>query len=141
MGRLLTMPPREELARRLRRYLKWAGVTRAELFANDATRKQLTFHDLRGTGITWLAIGGTEPLKIKTWAGHRNLSTTEGYIREAESVRPGFGEPFPSLAQVCGARSESSRGSSTIGGVIAACRTNKRLSGASPTGFEPVLAA
>lgn len=64
-GRVVKMPPREDLPRRLRTYLKWAGVTRAELFANDATRKQLTFHDLRGTGITWLAIAGTEPLKIK----------------------------------------------------------------------------
>lgn len=135
-GRLVTMPPREELARRLRRYLNWAGVTRAELFANDATRKQLTFHDLRGTGITWLAIAGAEPLKIKTWAGHRNFSTTEGYIREAENVRPGFGDPFPSLAQVCGASSESSRETSNIGRGHPPCRTNKGDRGASPTGFE-----
>lgn len=71
----------------MRRYLKWTGVKRAELFANDLTRKHVTFHDLRGTGITWLAIAGHEPLRIKTWAGHRHFSTTEGYIREAENLR------------------------------------------------------
>ena len=50
--RLLSMPPECDLSGRLRQYLQWAGVERAELFANDATRKQMTFHDLRATGIT-----------------------------------------------------------------------------------------
>ena len=57
----------------------------------------MTFHDLRSTGITWMAVRGDEPLKIKHRAGHKQFSTTEGYIREAEHVREGFGEVFPPL--------------------------------------------
>jgi len=57
----------------------------------------MTFHDLRATGITWMAVQGVDPLKIKQRAGHANLSTTERYIRVAEELRPGFGEVFPPL--------------------------------------------
>ena len=91
------MPDVNTLAKTLRRWLQEAGVDRADLFANDATRKHLTFHDLRATGITWMAVRGDDPLRIKSRAGHASFSTTEGYIREAEQVREGFGEIFPSL--------------------------------------------
>lgn len=43
---------RHGLARSLRAALRRAGVRRPELFANDQTRKWITFHDLRATGIT-----------------------------------------------------------------------------------------
>ena len=55
------------------------------------------FHDLRATGITWMAVRGDEHLRIKQRAGHRGFSTTEMYIREAENLRDGFGTPFPPL--------------------------------------------
>jgi integrase len=84
-------------ARSLRQYLAVAGVDRAELFANDKTRKWITFHDLRATGITWMAVKGVGPLNIKQRAGHAELSTTEKYIRVAEELRPGFGQVFPPL--------------------------------------------
>jgi integrase len=49
---VIDMPPACDLSKRLRQYLEWAGVTRAELFANDATRKQIGFYDAtRATGI------------------------------------------------------------------------------------------
>ena len=95
--RLLTMPPLCDLAPRLRQYLEWAGVTRAELFANDATRKQITFHDLRATGITWMAIRGDEPMKMMHRAGHEDLATTMGYVREAEALEFLKEEVFPAL--------------------------------------------
>lgn len=44
------LPLEKHLAPMVRRDLKRAGVTRAELFAHDKTRKQMTFHDLRATG-------------------------------------------------------------------------------------------
>jgi hypothetical protein len=44
-----------------------------------------------------MAVRGDDPLKIKQRAGHSTFSTTEIYIREAESIRQGFGEPFPAL--------------------------------------------
>lgn len=97
-GRVLArMPVEKHLAPMLRRHLETAGVTRADLFAEDATRKRLRFHDLRATGLTWMAVRGDDPLKIKQRAGHTTFSTTEGYIREAESVHEGFGAPFPAL--------------------------------------------
>lgn len=91
-----------KLSRKLRRCLELANVTRTELFPeNDGrapkTRKPITFHDLRATGITWMAVRGDEPLRIKQRAGHSTFSTTEGYIREAENLREGFGTVFPPL--------------------------------------------
>ncbi len=67
-------------------YLEVAGVTRAELHTTDATRKAMTFHDLRATGLTWLASRGDDALRIKQRAGHSAFTTTEG---EAEAVREG----------------------------------------------------
>ena len=87
-----------KLSRQVRRCLALAGVEREELFAmGDATRKAMTFHDLRATGITWCAVRGDDALKIKQRAGHASFSTTEGYIREAENLREGFGMVFPPL--------------------------------------------
>lgn len=97
VGAVVKMPHMQILAVRLRKYLEWAGVTRADLFASDATRKHMTFHDLRATGITWMAIRGDEPLRIKQRAGHTDFATTEGYIREAEQLTEGFGAVFPAL--------------------------------------------
>jgi integrase len=88
---------RHGFSRSLRQFLAVAGVDRAELFANDRTRKWITFHDLRATGITWMAVQGVDALKIKQRAGHANLCTTEKYIRVAEELRPGFGDVFPDL--------------------------------------------
>jgi hypothetical protein len=87
-----------KLSRQLRRCLRLAAVTRPELHATrDATRKAMTFHDLRATGITWCAVRGDDPLRIKQRAGHASFSTTEVYIREAENLREGFGDVFPTL--------------------------------------------
>ncbi|MGD0679675.1 MAG: site-specific integrase, partial [Polyangiaceae bacterium] len=63
-GLVFKMPSVAALARKLKFYLRRAGVTRANLFASDATRKAVTFHDLRATGITWAAVRGDEPLRI-----------------------------------------------------------------------------
>jgi integrase len=98
-GRVVgTMPPQEEWAERLRKYLGWAGVTRADLFADDATRRPISFHDLRHTGITWRAVRGDEPLKVQRAAGHDDLRTTQKYINEAQTFEgASFGEPFPAV--------------------------------------------
>jgi len=89
----------DNLARRLRHFLRVAGVRREELFdLDDRTRKAMTFYDLRATGITWMALRGDNPLAIKQRAGHRRFETTEGYIREAENLRAAnAGQPFPEL--------------------------------------------
>lgn len=97
-GRLFTWAAKDrKLSRQMQRCLRLAGVKRADLFADDESRKPMTFHDLRATGITWAAVRGDEPLRIKQRAGHATFSTTEGYIREAENLRAQFGEVFPPL--------------------------------------------
>ena len=75
-------------------------MKRTELFTSDAQRKHITFHDLRATGITWAAVRGDDPLRIKQRAGHAGFATTEIYIREAENLREGFGKVFPALPPV-----------------------------------------
>ena len=86
-----------KLARQLRHHLQIAGVERRELLHSSPTTKPVTFHDLRATGITWCAVRGDDPLRIKQRAGHSTFSTTEGYIREAENLREAFGDVFPPL--------------------------------------------
>ncbi len=89
-----------KLSRTLQQCLRLAGVKRPELFASDAARKPMTFYDLRATGITWMAVRGDDPLRIKQRAGHSTFSTTEGYIREAENLtETAFGQPFPRLPE------------------------------------------
>jgi hypothetical protein len=96
-GGVIKLPSERAMARNLRRWLWKANVRRPELHEGSDTCKQLTWHDLRASGITWMAVRGDDPLKIKQRAGHSTFSTTEIYIREAEAVREGFGEVFPTL--------------------------------------------
>lgn len=95
-GKGRVFPPLKLTGRseKLRMFLKRAKVGRAELHASDATRKPLGWHDLRATCATWLAVRGEDPLKIMQRLGHRNFNTTMLYVREAEQLREGFGEPF-----------------------------------------------
>lgn len=96
-GLVCSLPSMRDMARGLRRWLAHAGVKRTELHVTTPTRKAMTFHDLRATGITWMAIRGDDALRIQQRAGHEDFSTTQGYIREAESIREGFGQVFPPL--------------------------------------------
>jgi integrase len=96
-GCIVRMARMRDLAEGLRNFLALADVTRHELHHTDRTRKALTWHDLRATAITWMAIRGDDPLHIQHRAGHSSFSTTQGYIRQAEAVRAGFGDVFPPL--------------------------------------------
>jgi hypothetical protein len=97
-GKVVVMPPRESWAARLRKYLEWAGVKRADLFADDGTRRMISFHDLRHTGITWRALRGDEPLKVQRAARHDDLRTTQRYINDAQTFEGAtFGEVFPAV--------------------------------------------
>lgn len=98
-GRVVDLPDDRHLARWLRDMLVKAGVTREELFADDETRRPVTWHSLRATGITWRAIRGDDPIKIQRAAGHSTFSTTSIYIKEAEGIGDGFGEVFPHLPE------------------------------------------
>jgi hypothetical protein len=91
---------RGDAAEMLRECLRWVGVTRTALYAKDDGRKRLTWHDLRGTGITWRCVRGDNHVAIKTQAGHESFETTLGYIASADALRSGFGVPFPALPAV-----------------------------------------
>jgi hypothetical protein len=64
-----------------------------------------------------------DPLKIKQRCGHTTSQTTEGYIREAESVRDGFGDVFPPLPAFLMGRS---RGPGGFGSVSVLAQKNSR---------------
>jgi hypothetical protein len=85
------------MPRDLRRWLKAVGVIRPALHESTRRSQNLTWHDLRATGATWMAVRGDDPLKIKQRCGHKTFSTTEIYVREGEALREGFGTPFPPL--------------------------------------------
>ncbi len=97
VGRVVVLPSSGVLSAKLRAYLWKAGVRRGDLHRGDATRKQVTYYDLRATGITWAAARGDDPLRISQRAGHEDFKTTQIYIREAENLSASFGEVFPPL--------------------------------------------
>jgi integrase len=99
---VLSMRSERTMSRALKRWLHRAKIDRPELFADDATRQALRFHDLRATGITWIAVRGDPGEQIKRRAGHTDYATTERYIREAEVLREGFGAVFPALPALSG---------------------------------------
>ena len=114
-GRLLPeFPSERDMARGLRRWLKRAGITRRELHEETPTSVPITFHDLRSTGCTWMAIRGDDPLKIQQRAGHTDFKTTQGYIRVAELLRDGFGSVFPALPPELFERRSDDAGSDAI---------------------------
>lgn len=96
-GPVLALPSAGEMSRKLRVHLKRAGVTRADLFAREATRRPIRFHDTRSSCLTWMAVRGDNPIAIRERAGHGGLAMTEKYIRTAQALAPGFGVPFPEL--------------------------------------------
>lgn len=84
-------------AARLRDHLVAAGVTRHALHHSEERSCRVTFHDLRATGITWMAIRGDSLLQIRDRAGHEDAEQTNGYMRRA-SMAGNVGAAFPSLA-------------------------------------------
>lgn len=140
--RLLRMPPECDLSERLRQYLRWAGVDRAELHVTDKTRQQMTFYGLRATGITWMALRGDEPLRIQQRAGHKEFKTTQGYIRAAEELEHSISstDVFPALPPEVFSSGISSEGASVWGLMRPGAweKAQERL--ASPAGFEPASA-
>jgi len=103
-GRVVAMPPQSQLARVFRRHLEvaltQAGIDAGDLFAADATRLRIDFRRAtRDSGITWRAVRDDSPAKIMHAAGHKNIATTMRYVVEADGLREGFGEPFPTLPQ------------------------------------------
>ncbi len=100
-GRLFgRLASESDLAGLLRADLLLAAVSRHELHHNskDPPREWMTMHDLRTTGITWMAVRGDPLLVVKARAGHSSTEMTEHYINIAAVLRKSrYGEPFPAL--------------------------------------------
>ena len=94
---LPNLPPPEDWAATFRAHLTRAGISRAALFEDSETVKQITLYDLRASGITWRTLRSDDARLIQRAAGHERYSTTEGYVREAEIFKGRVGAPFPPL--------------------------------------------
>lgn len=96
-GPVVPFPTVEHYAGMLRAQLTTAGVRRPSLHTAGPLSKPIRFHDLRATGITWMAVRGDDPVRIQYRAGHTDLTTTMIYVREIADHKEGFGQPFPVL--------------------------------------------
>ena len=83
---VVSMSPQKRWAPEVREALEAAGVARPELTQTTAHSKQLRFHDLRATGLTWMALRGDSPVQIQHVAGHTDFKTTKKYIDAAGTV-------------------------------------------------------
>lgn len=52
-GPVVDMRQQKRRAADVRKHLEAAGIKREALYSTDDTCKRLSFHDLRGTGLTW----------------------------------------------------------------------------------------
>ncbi len=132
------MPSAGMLSKKLKHYLLKAGVERAELFVQKhALLKGITFHDLKSTGVTWAIARGDNPMRVKQRAAHKQFTTTEGYIREAENLGQSFGVPFPPLPELVRTFAATFAESETPAAILA--KSAGFVVGA--TGFEPVTSS
>lgn len=98
VGPLVPMGLQKLWAVELRNALETAKVKRPELFTTTAASKRVRFHDLRASGLTWMAIRGDSPVHIKLVAGHTAFEMTSKYIAAAVDLLPGE-VVFPELPE------------------------------------------
>lgn len=104
-----------KLAETLRADLLAAGVDRSALHRRKRGALLMRFHDLRATGITYMAIRGDSDHDVRERAGHADFATTTKYIRRGHlAARAVVGDPFAPLPDCL--LSESSTESSTGSG-------------------------
>jgi hypothetical protein len=96
---LLANTPADTVAKHTRRHLRAAGIARPELFTDTPTTVQANIRSWRDSGITWLALAGVDLVKIQRRAGHDQISTTLGHVKQAEEH-----EGSPRSCGACGWR-------------------------------------
>ena len=76
-----------------------AGVTRASLHVRRSGSQPIRFHDLRATGITYMAIRGDSDQDVRERAGHADFETTLLYIRRGHLAlsSAAIGRPYAAL--------------------------------------------
>jgi integrase len=114
-GRLV-FPTLGNLARALRDDLLTAEVRREALHVKSKGARMMRFHDLRATGVTYMALRGDSDNNVRDRAGHTDFKTTLEYIRRGQHAAGArLGDPFGELpSELLGIEpSESSRASSS----------------------------
>jgi integrase len=94
---LLTEYGEKFRAKMLREHLRVAGVTRPRLFESTATTVDINFRSCRDSGITWLALASVDLVRMQRRAGHDDIHTTLGYVKQAEDLTGRIGAPFAPL--------------------------------------------
>ena len=112
-GATLVFPTMRGLASYLRADLLTAGVDRAALHEKKKGSRMMRFHDLRATGITYLALRGASDNDVRDRAGHSQFKTTLEYIRRGQQAHGAtLGDPFAPLPDQLTGRIELSQDSS-----------------------------
>jgi integrase len=94
----LLFPTTGNLARALREDLWRAGVRREALHVKRKGARMMRFHDLRATGITYMALRGDSDNHVRDRAGHTDFKTTLEYIRRGQHATGArMGDPFAAL--------------------------------------------
>lgn len=111
--RLLQVRAHNRCAIFLRADLVLAGCTREALHTDDEMRQHLTFHNLRDTCLTHMAVRRDAPQDVQWRAGHTTAAMTEKYIAEARyQAGANFGTPLGPLPSclLVPSRDEDGRG-------------------------------
>lgn len=101
-------------ALKTREHLAVANVKRPRLTENTATTMHVGFRSWRDTGVTWMALAGVDVAKMQRRAGHDHVTTTMGYVKQAEDVTGSIGEPFPPLPAALVAGTDGGPTSTTV---------------------------
>ncbi len=89
-----------KLAETLRADLLTAGVDRPALHKPKPGAELMRFHDLRATGITYMAMRGDTDNDVRERAGHTDFQTTMMYIRRGhQALGSTIGDPFAPLPE------------------------------------------
>lgn len=96
--RLLLVRAHNRCAISLRADLTIAGCTRDAIHTDDEMRQHLTFHNLRDTCLTHMAVRRDPPQDVQWRAGHTTPAMTEKYIANARyQAGANFGTPLGPL--------------------------------------------
>jgi integrase len=103
------LPPHRGLPGLLREHLLRAGVDRSDLHHESPSTQRVTFHDLRASYGTWLALENVPVTAIAERMGHEEIATTMQYVRMGDSVRAlHLGTPFGPLPDALSAETPDS---------------------------------
>lgn len=102
----------------MRKDLRRAGLTRADLFRDDAEHMPFTFHGLRHTCITHWVVAGRDQVYLLTAGGHTDVEMTKRYLAAASSLSATFGQPHPALPGVLAIAQISPKSPETLSGTL-----------------------